>query len=343
MSCTWPTRNSPARSAVRPRTEEAINSSLIEGAVVTREDAKRMIQEKRPPRTPGERMVANNYATIQMLNDRYEEPLTPELLCDIQRRLTLDTLEKPDQAGRFRRPDEDISIWDERDAEVVYVPPPAAELPDRVDAMCAFANAQDDPAAAGQFTHPVVRAVVLHFWLAFDHPFADGNGRTARALFYWAMLRNGYWLAECLTISTIIRKQTGQYYRAFVDTELDGNDLTYFIVYHLRVLERSLEEFRHYLARKTAERDRLADTMAAAPVNPRQRALLARAADDPAAVFTYEGHAGAHEVQVSTARADLLALTKLGLLRQNKSGRRFEFTPVPDLARRLKDMAGRGE
>jgi hypothetical protein len=61
----------------------------------------------------------------------------------------------------------------------------------------------DDPADAGRhrppgmqvpavFIHPVMRAITLHFWLAYDHPFCDGNGRTARALFYWSMLKQGY-------------------------------------------------------------------------------------------------------------------------------------------------------
>ena len=42
----------------------------------------------------------------------------------------------------------------------------------------AFANAQSSP-----FVHPVVKAMALHFAIGFIHPFVDGNGRTARALF----------------------------------------------------------------------------------------------------------------------------------------------------------------
>jgi len=332
---------SRARYLVRSLTEEAIASSQIEGAAVTREDAKRMLREKRPPRTEGERMVLNNYATIRMLNDRRAEPMTPELLCEIQHSLTDGTLKKPDQAGRFRRPDEKIRIWDDQDNEVVYVPPPAAELPTRVAALCEFANGRDDPAKPGLFIHPVVRAVVCHFWLGFDHPFADGNGRTARALFYWHMLRNGYWLAEYLTISEIIRHAPVQYARAYLNTEGDDNDLTYFILYHLTVLERSLREFHGYLARKAAERANITNAVSLARFTPRQREVLMRALRDPAALSTYESHAETFRVTVPTARADLLDLTELGLLRQNKSGRRFEFTPVPDLARRLREMAAR--
>lgn len=60
----------------------------------------------------------------------------------------------------------------------------------------------------------MLRAILLHFWLAYDHPFEDGNGRTARSLFYWYMRTQGYWLVEYLLISNILRKAPAQYTRA---------------------------------------------------------------------------------------------------------------------------------
>ena len=331
------------RYVLRSLSEEAIASSRLEGANVTREDARRLLRERRAPRTEGERMVRNNYDTILMLRKRRSEPMTPDLLCEIQGLLTRDTLKKPDQAGRFRRGDEDISIWDDRENKVVYVPPPAEELPRRVARLCEFANAADDPSEPGRFTHPVVRAIALHFWVGYDHPFADGNGRTARALFYWSMLRNGYWLAEYLTISEVIRRQPVRYGRAYLDSENDDNDLTYFVLYHLGVIERSLREFREYLARKLTERAALAATVSAAQFNPRQREVMARGLRDPAAAFTYDSHAREHSVTVPTARADLLALERLGLLRGNRVGRRYEFVPAANLDRLLRELDRAGQ
>ena len=113
--------------------------------------------------------------------------------------------------------------------EIFHDPPPAEQLDERMAAMCDFANGK----IPNHFIHPVVRAIILHFWLAYDHPFVDGNGRTARALFYWLMLRNNYWLFEFISISQIIRKAPIKYGRAFLYTETDDNDLTYFILYHL--------------------------------------------------------------------------------------------------------------
>ena len=87
--------------------------------------------------------------------------------------------------------------------------------------------------------HHHIRAIILHFWLAYGHPFVDGNGRTARALFYWAMLHEGYWLFEFISISNILRKAPAQYGLSFLYSETDDNDLTYFIVAQTKVIRRA--------------------------------------------------------------------------------------------------------
>jgi Fic family protein len=319
--------------------EEAIASSQLEGAAVTREVAKEMLLTKREPRNRDERMILNNYQTIQMLNGRGKESLAIPLLHEIQAQLTARTLDKPDASGRFRSAAENIAVWDEEDHQPVHVPPPANELPDRIARLCDFANAQEEADKQADFIHPAVRAILLHFWLAYDHPYVDGNGRTARALFYWSMLRGGYWLVEYLTISSIIRNQPKQYGLAFLNTEADENDLTYFILYHLRVIERSIQAFREYLDRKRRDRERLARAVLPAQFNARQQAILIKAQKDPETRLTYESHARGQDVTLATARSDLLDLEAKGLLRGNRVGRRFEFLAAPDLEEKLRKMA----
>jgi Fic family protein len=56
-----------------------------------------------------------------------------------------------------------------------------------------------------KFIHPVVRAIILHFMIGCGHLFVDGNGRTARALFYWSVLHQKYRLMEFISISCIGR------------------------------------------------------------------------------------------------------------------------------------------
>jgi Fic family protein len=319
--------------------EEAIASSQLEGAAVTREVAKEMLLTNREPRSRDERMILNNYQTIQMLNGCGKEPLAIPMLYDIQARLTAHTLDKADASGRFRMATENIAVWDEEDHQPVHVPPPANDLPDRVAALCDFANAEETADEQADFIHPALRAILLHFWLAYDHPYVDGNGRTARALFYWSMLRGGYWLVEYLTISSIIRNQPKQYGLAFLNTEADENDLTYFILYHLRVIERSIQAFREYLDRKRRDRERLARAVLPALFNARQQAVLIKSQKDPETRFTYESHSRGQNVTLATARSDLLDLEAKGLLRGNRIGRRFEFLATPDLEEKLRKLA----
>ena len=233
--------------------EEAISSSQLEGASTTRKVAKAMIQEGREPRTIGERMILNNFNAIVFARDMLVQPLTPKMVFQIQRLVTEGTLDDPDAAGRFRRADEEIVLEDETGTRL-HTPPPADELADRMAIMCQFANGGDAAEQQkGGFMPPVVRAILLHFWLAYDHPFVDGNGRTARALFYWAMARHGYWLCEYVSISRILKKARGKYSRAFLYTESDDNDATYFVLFQARVLLQAIADLQKYLQRKANE------------------------------------------------------------------------------------------
>jgi Fic family protein len=311
--------------------EEAITSSLLEGAVTTREKARELLRSGRKPHDRGERMVVNNFVTMQHLRTIRDKPLTPEMVLEIHRMISHDALDKADGAGRFRRPDEQIEVSDEF-GTVFHTPPPAEQLPDRVKLMCDFAN---DLELKG-FLHPVIRAIALHFWLAYDHPFVDGNGRTARALFYWSMLRGGFWLFEFISISQALLRSPTDYYRAFLYTETDDNDLNYFILHQLECIETSIKNLHDYLDRKTGERKSLHRRLRGLEwLNHRQEPLLIHALDHPHASYTFESHKNSHGIAAMTARSDLEGLEKREFLTSRLRGKVRVFTPVPDLADKL--------
>ena len=228
--------------------EEAITSSQMEGAATTRDVAKAMIRSRRAPRDRSEQMILNNYRTMQRIRELKDQPLTPQLVLDLHRLVSQDTLDDPADAGRLRPPGKEVVV-DDAYGTVFHVPPPAGELEQRLELLCRFANGET-PAV---FLHPVVRAITLHFWLAYDHPFCDGNGRTARALFYWAMLHQGYWLFEFISISSVINKARGQYERSFLLSESDDNDLTYFLLAQVKVIQQAITNLHAYLERKAGE------------------------------------------------------------------------------------------
>ncbi|MDB6150880.1 MAG: hypothetical protein JWQ44_2328 [Chthoniobacter sp.] len=319
------------RYVIRSLMEEAITSSQLEGAAVTREVAKKMLAEGRRPRDRGEQMIVNNFATMRRIIDLKTQPLTPELVLSIHRQISENALDRPDAAGRLRRPDEPIEVADEY-GTVFHTPPSADELPERLEMMCEFANATSDQ----PFIHPVLRAIILHFWLAYDHPFVDGNGRTARALFYWEMLHRGYGLFEFVSISQFLRKAPVPYGEAFLHTETDDNDLTYFIIHQAGIIRRSLEELHDYVAKKSREtRSALKLLHENADLNPRQQVILTHALRHPNHAYTVAEHQTLQGIAYATARADLLGLAQRGLLDQSKRGKAFVFIAPPDLEKRL--------
>jgi Fic family protein len=315
--------------------EEAIRSSQLEGAVTSRRVAKELLRSDRAPKDRSERMIANNYRALQFMRDEIGETLTPAAVLELHRIVTDGTLDSPGASGRLQSPDDDrIAVIDPGDGDkILHRPPPAEQLPDRLGALCDFANETDDSA---QFIHPVVRGVLLHFWLAYDHPFEDGNGRTARALFYWFMRQRGYWLVEYLSISRIFRDAPAKYARAFLLTETDDRDTTYFVLYHLQVLRRAVEELHGYLERKTAEIRKVERLLKrSGTFNHRQLAVISDALRNPGQTFALKSHAASHGVTHETARTDLSRLVSKGVLERRRPGRQYEYVPVQDLAVRL--------
>ena len=324
------------RYLMRSLIEEAMTSSQLEGASTTRQIAKELLSTGRPPRDRSEQMIFNNYAMMQAMR-RLDRPLSVDTIFEMHRLLMRDAIDDPAQAGRLRTAEDNVIVQDRGDPTItLHVPPPAAELPMRLQALCDFANASDED----EFLHPIVRAIAIHFQIGYDHPFCDGNGRTARALFYWSMLRSGYWLTEYISISSVLKKAPAQYVRAYLHAESDGTDMSYFVAHQLEVIIAAVEGLRGYLARKGKERNQAEALLRpgsplGAALNHRQRALLLHAIRNPGSVYEIAGHQAAHRVTYPTARADLLGLVGLELLVQEKRGKAFVFTAAPDLAKRL--------
>lgn len=228
--------------------EEAIASSQIEGASTARKVAKKMLRSRRAPKDVSERMILNNYLAMEDMGRWKEEPLTPALIMEMHKVLTDGTLrDGPDWEGRFRESD-DIVVGDPLDEDRVYhVPPPSEEVPGLIDSLCAFANDNDTP------MHPVLKAIVLHYMIGYIHPFVDGNGRTARCLFYWYSMKAGYRFLGYASISTVIRGSRGRYGEAYRFTESDSDDLTYFMMYNLGCIRRAIDSSIAYMDRKLME------------------------------------------------------------------------------------------
>mgnify|MGYP003388888103 CR=1 FL=1 len=317
--------------------EEAITSSQLEGAVTTRKEASDMLRTGRAPRDKSEQMILNNFMAMNKILSFKNETITPEKICELHKVVTEHTLDDESAAGRIQRPsDKRVSVWDETTGDVLHTPPPAEELANRMQSLCDFANAPNED---GQYLHPIIRAIILHFWLAYDHPFEDGNGRTARALFYWSMLKQGYWLFEFVSISSLLRKAPTAYARSYLYTETDGNDLTYFIIYQLEIILRAIKELEKYIERKSQEVKQIDHYIRDLSIlNHRQKALAAHALKDSGNIYSIESHQRSHNIAYATSRSDLLKLVELGILQKFKIGKALRFKAVDQLERVLQKI-----
>lgn len=289
--------------------EEAIYSSQMEGAATTRKVAKEMLKKKMTPKDKSQQMIHNNYQTIQFIVSHKDEPLSEELLLQIHRLMTEKTMQRPDDAGRFRN-NNDVVVENGITHETVHTPPSYTEIPQFVDDLCKFFNERKSK----QFIHPIIRGIIIHFMISYVHPFSDGNGRTARAMFYWYMLRQGYWLTEYLSISRVIAKSKSSYEKAFLYTEADGMDIGYFVAYNLKVLEQSFKQLQEYIKRKQNEKKAANIYLRMGDFNERQAQIIKLYADDPTVMITIKDLQIKFGISPTTAKNDIVGLMKKNII-----------------------------
>ena len=297
--------------------EEAIASSQLEGASTTRNVAKEMLRRGRKPKNESEQMIVNAYKTILFIREVKDQKLTPELLLRLHDKITRETLDEK-HVGRFRNNDE-VVVTD-ASGEVFHQPPPYQKVEELVQKTCEFANEKQD-----EFVHPIIKAIILHFVIGYIHPFENGNGRTARTIFYWYLLKAGYWLFEFMPISRVIKKAPSKYARAYLFSETDDLDLTYFINFNLRQINMAMNEFFDYLAQEKEEFEKT-KRMIGKGLNFRQTEMVINFQKHPTKLFTIKELMNTYSVTYETARTDMVKLEKLGHIEMTTDGRTFYYS-----------------
>ena len=301
---------------------EAISSSRLEGAVTTEAVAREMLRKQKPPRSKDEQMIVNNHHAMQFIRGMVGVPLTPEFICEIQRMVTADTLKNPADSGAFRTTD-DVVVVNSKDGEIVHRPPAAAEVPRLVAALCEFVNREN----AEPFVHPVISAIALHFLIGYIHPFYDGNGRTARTLFYWYLLSRGYEVFSYLPISKSITESPRKYRDAYVATEEDDLDLTYFILHSISCIQKARKVLSAYLASEEEQKKAVLCSIASLPhLSRRQKSIFAYMVSYANETFGISEVAERFGVTYQTARTDLMQMEARGYLRVEKVGKAYLYT-----------------
>lgn len=315
--------------------EEAIASSQLEGANTTRKAAKQMIFEGRKPKTKDEKMVMNNYLAMKIVEeDLKDKKLSYELLMQLHATITQDTLENKNDEGKIRGQDDDVYVMNTADGTIYHIAPGHEFVKREIERLINYAN---DELEDKSFVHPVIKAILLHFWVGYLHPFADGNGRLARILFYWYLLRKNYWGFAYLPLSRIIKNSWGQYRDAYIYTEQDDNDLTYFIDYNIRKIQQAKREFESYVENKKRENIKMAQiSQLNYGLNDRQVSLLKYFYKSQDTSTTVKIYMNINEISRATAISDLNKLIKLEFLSRKKLGKEVHFYPTDKVAKLFK-------
>lgn len=316
--------------------EEAITSAQLEGAATTRADAKKMLEEELTPSTPDERMILNNYMLLRLADKRKKEPLTRDLLLEFHSIATHGVSENDNIPGEFRCSND---IYIGNDDNPLYYPPNYKELETRLELLCDFANKEHNGENSNKFIPPVIKAIILHFMLGYEHAFRDGNGRMARAIFYWFMLKNGYDIFEYISISKIIKENHKDYGMSYLSVQKDYGDLTYFIDFNVSVILNAVDELQEYLRVKTQEfydvSNILDESKYKFKFNFIQKDLIKKGIKEPGHIFTVKSIMNIYGVSENTARKLLRDLEKMKLFLSIKEGRTTHYIAPADLKNKL--------
>ncbi len=303
--------------------EEAITSSQLEGAVTTRKVAKEMLTTERAPKNKSEKMILNNYRLMRAAVENKDASLSVDLILNFHEIATKDAIENDAVSGEFRDTN-DIHVKDQ-DEEIVHYPPNYELINEYMVNLCDFTNINHNDNTTDSFIHPVVKAIILHYLIGYIHPFGDGNGRTARALFYWFMLKSGYWLFEYVSISRLLKEAPIKYGISYLKCETDDNDVTYFIYDQIQLIVRAINELIEHINRKQKEYYDFMllfeDSKVSHRLSHRQKEILKKAAKNPGKIFTVKEIQNKYGVSTNTARTDLQKLADCQFLVESKNGR----------------------
>ncbi|MCF3110781.1 Fic family protein [Niabella sp. CC-SYL272] len=286
--------------------DEAMASAQLAGYTVTKKMVKELLLKKKTTANETEQVVVNIYRCLQKINEWEQEPFSEERLLELHQQLTKDTI-KLKGIGRYRTNNKyDISgIEDAAATKVVD----AKAIGDWMQWLEAFINEDRKPF----YIHPVIKASIIAYLVTYIRPFKDGNGRMARLLLYWYLLRKGYWALQYTAVSNIIVKLRSQYQKSFLQAQANA-DIGYFIHFTIQALRMADRSLKESLQRTNKEKESN-PFIRIEGLNIRQAAALQWIKEDPEKIVTIRELRSGFGVSKETARTDLTALTENGWLK----------------------------
>lgn len=223
-------------------------SNAIEGVVVDPDRAERIIEAAEPPRfrNRNEREFAGYKDAIEeIMRSDSLEPLSLPFILHIHRQL----LRHVGGRGGYLKTDDNMVVrYEDGQRIVVYEPPPWLETEHLMTELVARYN----EASSAGLAHPIVlmAAFILDF-LAI-HPFADGNGRVARILTSYLLLRDGYGVSRYVSVEQRVFESKNSYYASLYESQqgwrAGEHTIWPWVEYISSILADAYDAFEHRVA-----------------------------------------------------------------------------------------------
>lgn len=305
---------------------QAIGSSLaMEQIPVTIDQVRRVLAGVATPEVhPGDVDLVNGYRdAMEFVLRRADEPRfrwTREIITGVHDRVLAGNW----AAGAGRLREGPVYVVSASSGELRFSPPPASDVDGLLDDACQIAAEAD--------WHPAILSGWLHVAVAAIHPFADGNGRTARIVASLAMYRGGFRLKEFTSLEEWWGRNRDDYYAAFacLGPIFDrGADVTAFVAAHIRA---QISQSAALHLREAVERDVWAALENVAvdhhlPERVTHALWDAFFLRDTAAPYYRE----LADISPASARIDLAGAAHAGLLRPDGERRFRRYLPGPRL------------
>lgn len=309
--------------------EEAITSAIYEGANSTRAKAQELITSNSIPKSKDEWMLINNFNAMNWAKKNSDREIDHDLVKEIHEIVTLNTLENDDAnfSGRFR--DDRVFVHSSQ-GEIKHEGVAWENIESSLGEVFALTASHE------RYFPKVLKGIILHYFIAYIHPFFDGNGRTARTLFYLKSLKNGLDFVELLSLSAYLKLHGRQYEKSFEKVMQNDFDLTYFIDFNLNALLHAVKEVDRKVSYLLSIQ-KLKTLPDSQGLSVTQIGLLQKLALHHFRRVSIEDYAQSIDRSREVSRQELKQLTSLGLLKESQSGKKFVYSIDRDeLHRRLK-------
>jgi Fic family protein len=237
------------------RTRNVHASTAIEGNPLTLEQVRAIAEGKElsSSQTRPQREVLNYFAGLRYVEKQAQKKtIRHEDVLTLHRLLAASVMDQG-EAGRYRT----IAV-----RVGTYRPPPAGAVSGLMLELLEWWNRESFSLSA------VVSSAILHYRFEAIHPFADGNGRTGRALALWELYRRGFDTHHVFAVDEYYWENRPRYYAALDDVRRHGEDLTNWLEYCAQGLRLTLE--RAWLRIQTFQGDKPQKLV----LRPRQERLL---------------------------------------------------------------------